>query len=422
MTAIQPADPAAPSVPPKMMTSLRVDDDSIHVVNQLLLPHEIQWDACESVEDAYDAIKSMRIRGAPAIASLAALTISLLLSQRLKSPTADLIPATSASAYSLSPLSTSSALSEWVNSVVDHLQSSRPTAVNLSEAMNRIRSALKAYTGDSAEELAKQLIETCQAVHANDLERNKQMSKLGADWLFERRAKDGKKKLKVMTVCNTGSLATSGYGTALGVITNLFETGRLERAYYTQSTPYHQGSRLTSLELSTLGIPSCMICDTMVGSLFQHQDIDAVIVGADRVVKNGDTANKIGTYQAAALAKLHGIPFMVIAPVTTLDMNISHGKDIHIEQRPPIEATLARGVVVSPPSDLTTPSDNSTASTRPPQAVVQITPNAIGKGDNLIYNPSFDVTPAKLITCVVTEVGVAENAGDKDEIDLSKVL
>ncbi|KAJ9123374.1 hypothetical protein QFC22_001573 [Naganishia vaughanmartiniae] len=151
----------------------------------------------------------MRIRGAPAIASLAALTISLILSRRLKSPAADLIPATSASAYSLAPLSTSSRLSEWVNSVVDHLQSSRPTAVNLSEAMNRIRSTLTAYSGDSAEELAKQVIETCQAVHANDLERNKQMSKLGADWLFERRAKDGKKKLKVMTVCNTGSLATS---------------------------------------------------------------------------------------------------------------------------------------------------------------------------------------------------------------------
>ncbi|KAJ9110575.1 hypothetical protein QFC20_002904 [Naganishia adeliensis] len=399
MTAIQPADPNAPSIPPKMMTSLRVEDDGIHVINQLLLPHEIQWDACESVEDAYDAIKSMRIRGAPAIASLAALIVSLLLSRRLKSPTEPFIPSTSASAYRLSPLTTPQALLEWLHPVLDYLQSSRPTAVNLSEAMNRIRSAAAEYKGDSAEALAKELIGTCQAVHANDLERNKQMSKIVADWLFEKRAKDGKKKLRVMTVCNTGSLATSGYGTALGVITNLFETGRLERAYYTQSTR-----------------------DTMVGSLFQHEDIDAVIVGADRVVKNGDTANKIGTYQAAALAKLHGIPFMVIAPVTTLDMQISHGKDIHIEQRPPVEATLARGLVVSPTnSSLTTPSNNSTAPTTPPQAIVQITPNAIGKGDNLIYNPSFDVTPAKLITCVVTEVGVAENKDGGDAIDLSEV-
>ncbi|KAI5455302.1 S-methyl-5-thioribose-1-phosphate isomerase [Naganishia albida] len=421
MTAIQPADPNAPTIPSKMMTSLSVQDDSIHVINQLLLPHQIQWDACESVEDAYDAIKSMRIRGAPAIASLAALIISLLLSRRLRSPTEPTIPVASATAHPLGPLTTPSALLDWLHPVLDYLQSSRPTAVNLSEAMNRIRATASAFAGDDAAQLAQSLIETCQAVHANDLERNKRMSQIGADWLFARRAKEGKKKLRVMTVCNTGSLATSGYGTALGVITNLFETGRLERAYYTQSTPYHQGSRLTSLELSTLGIPSCMICDTMVGSLFQHQDIDAVIVGADRVVKNGDTANKIGTYQAAALAKLHGIPFMVIAPVTTLDMQISHGKDIHIEQRPPVEATLARGLVVSPTGTSPAASSDGSTPAAAAQAIVQITPNAIGQGDNAIYNPSFDVTPAKLITCVVTEVGVAENKDGGDAIDLSEV-
>lgn len=134
--------------------------------------------------------------------------MSLLLSRRLKS-SEPFIPSNTASAYRLEPISTPGALLEWLHKVLDHLQSSRPTAVNLSEAMNRIRATASAYKGDSAEELARALIETCQAVHANDLERNKQMSKLGADWLYERRAKDGKKKLRVMTVCNTGSLATS---------------------------------------------------------------------------------------------------------------------------------------------------------------------------------------------------------------------
>lgn len=163
--------------------------------------------------------------------------------------------------------------------------------------MNRIHALLKSSTDVSAEDLVEKVKTLCGAVHEEDLKRNMEMGRLGAEWLWsKRRAGSDKKGLKVITVCNTGSLATSGYGTAIGVITALFEHDHLDTAYYAQTTPYHQGSRLTSLELTTLEIPATMICDTMLGSLMQLEDIDGVIVGADRVVKNGDTANKVGSY------------------------------------------------------------------------------------------------------------------------------
>jgi len=177
------------------------------------------------------------------------------------------------------------------------------------------------------------------------------------------------------------------------MITHLFETNSLGKAFYTQTAPYHQGSRLTSLELITLGVPSVMICDTMVGSLFQQFNIHAVIVGADRIAMNGDTANKIGTYNAAVLAARHKIAFIVVAPISTVDLEIPDGSHIPIEHRPPIEACLTRGAVYPPPL----PESGVT----PTQKVVMLTPPNIDL-ENGIYNPSFDVTPAELITAIVT--------------------
>jgi len=234
------------------------------------------------------------------------------------------------------------------------------------------------------------------------------MSKWAGDWLLERVHKQGldaSRGLNVLTVCNTGSLATSGYGTALGMITYLHETGQLQKAYYTQTAPYHQGSRLTALELQTLQISSVMICDTMVGSLFQHHDIHAVVVGADRIAKNGDTANKIGTYNAAVLAQRHKIPFIVVAPISTVDMDIPDGSHIPIEQRPPIEACLVRGILY--------PDDGHAK-----QVQVMFTP----PGLNGIYNPSFDVTPAELVTAIVTEKGVAVKAEGDSTFDLTPIV
>ncbi|KIM69022.1 hypothetical protein SCLCIDRAFT_1208433 [Scleroderma citrinum Foug A] len=239
------------------------------------------------------------------------------------------------------------------------------------------------------------------------------MAANGGDWLVAFHALSAAETLNVLTVCNTGSLATSGYGTALGLITYLSDTQRLGRAYFTQTTPYHQGSRLTALELQTLGIPSTMICDTMVGSLFQHHKIHAVAVGADRIAKNGDTANKIGTYNAAVLAARHNIPFIVVAPISTIDLDIADGSEIPIEQRPAIEACLVRGALYPLRADI---------DGRYEQAQVMITPPGLCTEIDNVYNPSFDVTPAELITAIVTEKGVAmRKEGDK-VFDLGSVV
>ncbi|BEI88108.1 uncharacterized protein CcaverHIS019_0108260 [Cutaneotrichosporon cavernicola] len=378
-----------PKTLPEMMTSLRITaDGEVEIVDQLLLPHEVKWDKVETPEQAFDAIKSMKIRGAPAIASLAALSVRSHLSSAA-------VPAFTSTAN----------VQEHVGPILDYLQSSRPTAVNLGEAMDRIRGVLA--SGGDAADLVQKVKDTCFAVHAEDMERNREMGRLGAEWLWKKRGA-GKKGLKVITVCNTGSLATSGYGTAIGVITALYETDHLDTAYYAQTTPYHQGSRLTSLELTTLRVPACMICDTMLGSLMQHQDIDGIVVGADRIVRNGDTANKIGTYQAAVLAARHKVPFVVVAPVTTVDLSLATGAEIHIEQRPPVEATLVRG------KNLETGE----------LSVVRITPEGVGADDNewnQVYNPSFDVTPADLISAVVTEKGVAERSEGATSIDVASV-
>ncbi|KZO98862.1 Methylthioribose-1-phosphate isomerase [Calocera viscosa TUFC12733] len=385
------------------MSSLRTTGEEIEIVDQLLLPHIVRWVRVDTPAEAFDAIKSMKIRGAPAIASLASLSVARHVTLAL----------------SASPqpswLATPSALTAHLSPILDNLLTSRPTAVNLSQALTRLRGVLAraeagGWTGVQA---AQAVIDEGKAVAEEDVGRNREMSRVGAEWLLAQLEAAGTiapgEKINVLTVCNTGSLATSGYGTALGLITHLWETGRLARAFYTQSAPYHQGTRLTALELLTLGVPCTMLCDTMVGSLMQHFPVHAVAVGADRVAANGDTANKIGTYNAAVLAKRHGIPFLVVAPVSTLDPATLSGRDIPIEHRPPMEAVLARGVAYPP-----------IAGKEQEQVVVQIAPPNISLEG--IYNPSFDVTPAELITAVVTEKGVAHNAHGAGTIDLSSVL
>ncbi|KAH8119007.1 eukaryotic translation initiation factor 2B [Phellopilus nigrolimitatus] len=378
--------------------SIRTSGDDIEIVNQLLLPHVIEFVPINSIEDAHDAIKTMKIRGAPAIASLAALSLSSSLSH----------------AFSASPaptfLASPEALQDHVQPQLDFLYTARPTAVNLGAATRRLANVLTTgvQAGKDAHTIARALIEEGRAVANEDVGRNKEMSKHGAEWLVKTTKDAGEEAnaLNVLTVCNTGSLATSGYGTALGLITRLFETGQLGKAYYTQTAPYHQGSRLTAFELQSLKAPFVMICDTMVGSLFQHHKIHGVVVGADRIAKNGDTANKIGTYNAAVLAAFHKIPFVVVAPISTVDLEIPDGSRIPIEQRPWIEACLVRGAVY-PPEET------------PRQTTVMLTPPGLDASN--VYNPSFDVTPAKLITAIVTEKGVAVR-DERGNIDLSAIV
>ncbi|KAH8814741.1 hypothetical protein DL96DRAFT_1624786 [Flagelloscypha sp. PMI_526] len=381
------------------MSSIRTpvdSDDDIEIVNQLLLPHTTEYLKVSTIEEAHEAIKSMKIRGAPAIASLAALTLASVLSRDLKS---DPRPAYTTS---LQPFK------DHVNEILNYLFTSRPTAVNLGQAIKRLRGFLDSQT-DSADisGIIEEFIKEARNVAREDVGRNKEMSRRGGDWLLSQ-VPEGE-KVNVLTVCNTGSLATSGYGTALGLITYLFEQGKLGRAYFTQTGPYHQGSRLTALELQTLGIPSTMICDTMVGSLFQNHKIHGVAVGADRIAQNGDTANKIGTYQAAVLASRHKIPFIVVAPITTVDLSTPSGADIPIEQRPAVEACLARGAVFP-------------LAEEKEQRQVLLTPPGMHEGEGNVYNPSFDVTPADLISAVVTEKGVAVRKDGQKEFDLNGIV
>jgi methylthioribose-1-phosphate isomerase len=392
------------------LKSIRIlDQDKIDIVNQLLLPHTIEYVQIQTIEQAHDAIKSMKIRGAPAIASLASLSIATTLSRALKE--------TPLPEFLASP----SSLEAYIKPQLDYLFTARPTAVNLGASTRHLAKLLsQAVTAhqqqaeprtpdaDAALALANEFIAEAKRIAGEDKAQNLSMSKLGGDWLHKRIGGSGK-YLNVLTVCNTGSLATSGYGTALGFITYLHEQGLLERAYYTQTTPYHQGSRLTSLELHTLAIPSTMICDTMVGSLFQHKAIHAVAVGADRIARNGDTANKIGTYNAAVLAARHKIAFIVVAPTSTVDLSIADGTAIPIEQRPPLEACLVRGAIHPASYD---------ASGNKVQAQVLVTPSAVGEAEGAVYNPSFDVTPAELITAIVTEKYVAVKAEGETSFDL----
>ncbi|KAJ6625456.1 Methylthioribose-1-phosphate isomerase [Mycena sp. CBHHK59/15] len=383
---------------PASLKSIKTDGDKIEIVNQLLLPHTTEFIQIATIEDAHEAIKSMKIRGAPAIASLAALTFASDLSRALKAP--------GSPAFLSSPES----VKAYVEPILAYLYTARPTAVNLGAATRRLTATLDASiaAGKDARAMCEDLIAEGHKVADEDVGRNKKMSQWGGDWLVDVVKQNGGTgtELNVLTVCNTGSLATSGYGTALGLITYLHESGKLASAYFTQTTPYHQGSRLTALELQTLNIPSVMICDTMVGSLFQHHNIHATaVVGADRIAKNGDTANKIGTYQAAVLAARHKIPFIVVAPISTVDLAVENGSGIPIEQRPPLEACLVRGALY--------PNEGDSK-----QAVVMVTPPGL-KG---IYNPSFDVTPADLITAIVTEKGVATRQPGTLLFDLSSIV
>ncbi|KAF5380498.1 hypothetical protein D9615_004575 [Tricholomella constricta] len=348
---------------PQALTSIRTSNGKLEIVNQLLLPHTTEFLEINSIQEAHDAIKTMK---APSLASLA---LSYHLSEGLAaSPTPDF-------------LASPEALKAHVEPILSFLFTARPTAVNLGAATRRLQNTLTAsFTAESdVRVIAKAIIAEGKQIADEDVGRNKEMSKWGGDWLLKRVSPEKSLSgLNVMTVCNTGSLATSGYGTALGLITYLHEAGKLDKAYYTQTTPYHQGSRLTALELQTLNIPSVMLCDTM-----------------------------IGTYNAAVLAARHSIPFIVVAPISTVDLDVVDGSGIPIEQRPPLEACLVRGALYPGTGN---PTDE--------QAVVMITP----RGLEGIYNPSFDVTPAELITAIVTEKGVAVRKNGEKTFDLSGIM
>lgn len=341
------------------LQSIRYERGSLRLLDQRRLPLETVYLDIRNTTDGWNAIREMVVRGAPAIAIAAALSLAVEVS--------DL-------SYSGSPSDAAS----YIGKKLEYLVTSRPTAVNLSDAASKLQN-LVLKTAEIATEPAtvfQAYVNAAENMLNDDVSDNKAIGSHGASFLLKQ-IKDSE-RLSVLTHCNTGSLATAGYGTALGVIRSLYAEGSLETAFCTETRPFNQGSRLTAFELVHENIPATLITDSTAAALMKTGRVNAVIVGADRITANGDTANKIGTYNLAICAHYHGVPFYVAAPVTSIDLSLSSGKQIAIEERSPKELLNADGGLGK-----------------------QVAASGIS-----VWNPAFDVTPANLITAIMTEKGV----------------
>jgi methylthioribose-1-phosphate isomerase len=381
-----------PHYPTNIMPTLQAikyhkDSKTLTILDQLVLPHETRYVTINSSDDAFWAIKNMVVRGAPAIAIVAALGLAVEVASKETRPNFG----NSVNEVSLNILTR-----------LDHLVSARPTAVNLSQAANALKGIVLSTKAQSPEELIAEVVGYAENMLEHDITDNKNIGEHGSEWIRkELGLKDGE-KISVLTICNTGSLATAGYGTALGIIRSLHSQGVLNHAYCLETRPYNQGSRLTAYELVYEQIPATLVTDSMAGALLRATpDIKLVVVGADRVAANGDTANKIGTYQLSTLSRVHGVKFMVAAPTTSIDINTKSGDDIVIEERPHNELTTTKGPLIYRDGRVD------------PENIITIATAA--KGIN-VWNPAFDVTPKENIDAVATEKGVLTktNSGSYD--------
>ncbi|KAL5728563.1 S-methyl-5-thioribose-1-phosphate isomerase [Ranunculus cassubicifolius] len=338
---------------------------SLKLLDQTKLPLESIYLDVTNSTDGWNTIRDMVVRGAPAIAIAAALSLA--------------VEVNNLESYEGTPQEAAA----FVADKLDYLVSSRPTAVNLSDAALKLKDVIaKAISSaGEAKSVFQAYIEAAEAMLVDDVASNKAIGLYGASFI-KNILKDSK-NISMLTHCNTGSLATAGYGTALGVIRALHTDGVLQHAFCTETRPFNQGSRLTAFELVHDKIPATLIADSAAAALMESGRVSAVIVGADRVAANGDTANKIGTYSLAVSALHHGIPFFVAAPVTSIDLTLSSGKEIVIEERSPKELLNTRGGLGE-----------------------QVAASGIS-----VWNPAFDVTPANLITAIVTEKGVITKTG-----------
>ena len=326
--------------------TLRLDDDGVRLLDQRCLPEAERYLLLRSAEEVARAIEDMAVRGAPAIGVAAAMGVAVELAR-----------------------SSDAEVEAGLERACQRLGATRPTAVNLSWALTRVRERLAARikAGAEPETLRREARELAQALHAEDIATCRAIGEHGAALVPER--------ARLLTHCNAGGLATAGYGTALGVVRSAARAGRIERVLASETRPFLQGARLTTWELDRDGIPVTVITDSMPGSLMRAGEIDLVVVGADRIAANGDVANKIGTYPLALLAGCHGIPFYVAAPLSTVDLETPDGDAIPIEQRDPAEVTRFGGRQIAAPG---VPA----------------------------LNPAFDVTPAAQVTAIITEAGV----------------
>ncbi|KAI4755726.1 Methylthioribose-1-phosphate isomerase [Aureobasidium sp. EXF-3400] len=370
-----------------VLEAIKYSRGKLDILDQLQLPHTEVYDEVKSAQDAWHAIKEMRTRGAPAIAIVAALGLAVEL---------ELI----ASKKELSSIAEE--VEFFIKEKLEYLVTSRPTAVNLADAARKLQKIVQTAAKDqnaSGTSVKDAYVKAAEQMLVDDVSDNKAIGEHGADWILKNAA-GGKDQVSILTHCNTGSLATAGYGTALGVIRSVHARGSLKRAFCSETRPYNQGSRLTAFELVHDKIPATLITDSMAAAMLRlkgpTENVAAIVVGADRVAANGDTANKIGTYSLAILAKHHGVKFLVAAPRTTIDLETKSGADIVIEERAGKEMTMIKG-----------PCFKGESLDLEQIETVSIAANGID-----VWNPAFDVTPAELIDGVVTEKGVVEKGSD----------
>jgi len=327
--------------------TLRWNNDHLEMIDQRILPTDFQYISYNSALTVADGIRSMVVRGAPAIGCAAAYGVAL-------------------EALNLQDASVDK-FSKGMEQAFKILLESRPTAINLFWAIDRMRSKMNENINLTSIEIANKLLTEAHEILNEDIEINRTMGTFGAELL-----EDGD---CVLTHCNAGALATAGHGTALGVIRSAVEVGKNISVIADETRPFLQGARLTAWEMVQEGIPVSLISDNMSGHLMSNGEVDAIVVGTDRVASNGDVANKIGTYMVAVLAKRHNIPFYVACPLSTIDLSITSGSEIPIEERPIEEVTGYRDFQWA------------------------------AKGIS-VRNPAFDVTPADLVTAIITEKGV----------------
>lgn len=317
----------------------------VRLLDQTLLPTQLAFRDCRTVEEVWKAIRNLRVRGAPAIGIAAAMGVVVGVQAHTESAT----------------------YAQRFHEVADYLRTSRPTAVNLFWALDRMDRIANGFDGSDGQALVERLLAEARRIDDEDRAMCRAIGQHGAALLTTGQG--------VLTHCNAGGLATADFGTALAVIFTAHDQGKAIHVFADETRPLLQGSRLTTWELRQRGVPVTLICDNMAAQVMKEGRVQMVVVGADRIAANGDTANKIGTYGVALLAAAHGIPFYVAAPSSTFDLPIEDGSAIPIEQRDPREITHGLGRQTAP------------------------------EGVN-VYNPAFDVTPAALIAGIITERGV----------------
>ncbi|XP_050400342.2 methylthioribose-1-phosphate isomerase isoform X1 [Patella vulgata] len=348
------------------LQAIHYERGKLEILDQLQLPTHSEYIPVQNTEDGWDAIKQMKVRGAPAIAIVGCLSLAVEL-------------------YYMD-FKSRKEIAEYVSDRLKYLVTARPTAVNMDEAATKISSMIKDMAEESdlsINDFKELAIEAAEIMFEDDVTINKDIGFYGAEHII---SNTENLNVRILTHCNTGSLATAGYGTALGIVRALHERGKIDHVYCTETRPYNQGARLTAYELVHENISATLILDSMPSMLMAHHDVTAVVVGADRVVANGDTANKIGTLQLAIVAKYFNVPFYVACPVTTFDSCKASGKEIEIEERPHHEMVSIKGQKIA------------------------------AEGINC-WNPAFDVTPAELITGgIVTEFGVFKPSEIKEKL------